>query len=109
MPLATAQSLGWNLSRTLMTVIVLIETNHGYFVIPADEFDGDDEQVVREYDPLSRCPPAPFAYSACSLPCSSRPEDCAEALVGSSTRQHNTIPHFLFAGGSSRWAKRWLG
>ena len=46
MPLATAQSLGWNLSRTLMTVIVLIETNQGYFVIP--------EQVVREYDPFSR-------------------------------------------------------
>ncbi|OZA69321.1 MAG: hypothetical protein B7X78_03300 [Sphingomonadales bacterium 39-62-4] len=54
MPLATAQSLGWNLSRTLMTVIVLIETNQGYFVIPADEFDGDPEQVVREYDPFSR-------------------------------------------------------
>ena len=54
MPLATAQSLGWNLSRALMTVIVLIETNQGYFVIPADEFDGDPEQVVREYDPFSR-------------------------------------------------------
>jgi hypothetical protein len=37
-----------------MTVIVLIETNQGYFVIPADEFDGDPEQVVREYDPFSR-------------------------------------------------------
>ena len=54
MPLATAQSLGWNLSRTLMTVIVLIETNQGYFVIPADEFDCDPAQVVREYDPFSR-------------------------------------------------------
>jgi hypothetical protein len=30
MPLATAQSLGWNLSRTLMTVIVIIKTSQGY-------------------------------------------------------------------------------
>ncbi|OQW45551.1 MAG: hypothetical protein A4S16_13000 [Proteobacteria bacterium SG_bin6] len=54
MPLATAQSLGLNLSRTLMTVIVLIKTGQGYFVIPADEFDGDPDQVVREYDPFAR-------------------------------------------------------
>jgi hypothetical protein len=66
MPLATAQSLGWNLFRTLMTVIVLIETNQGYFVIPADEFDGDPEQVVREYDPFSRSSQAHFAFSACA-------------------------------------------
>lgn len=54
MPLATAQSLGLNLSRTLMTVIVLIKTGQEYFVIPADEFDGDPDQVVREYDPFAR-------------------------------------------------------
>ena len=54
MPLATAQSLGWNLSRTLMTVIVLIETNQGYFVIPADAFAGVPAQMVSEYDTFSR-------------------------------------------------------
>ncbi len=54
MPLATAQSLGWNLSRTLMTMIVIIKTSQGYSVIPADEFDGDPEQVLREYDPFAR-------------------------------------------------------
>ena len=54
MPLATAQSLGWNLSRTLMTVIVLIKTGQGYFVIPADEFDVGPDQIVREYDPFAR-------------------------------------------------------
>ena len=54
MPLATAQSLGLNLSRTLMTVIVLIKPGLGYFDIPADEFDGDPDQVVREYDPFAR-------------------------------------------------------
>ena len=53
MPLATAQSLGWNLSRTLMTVIVIIKTSQGYSVIPADEFDGAPEQVLREYDPFA--------------------------------------------------------
>ena len=26
----------------------------GMYLIPADEFDGDPEQVVREYDPFSR-------------------------------------------------------
>lgn len=34
MPLKTAQSLGWNLARTLMTIIVLFKTNQGYSVMP---------------------------------------------------------------------------
>jgi hypothetical protein len=34
MPLSTAQSLGWNLARTMMTVIVLIETSAGFSVMP---------------------------------------------------------------------------
>lgn len=54
MPLSTAQSLGWNLARTLMTIIVLIKTSQGYSVMPADEFDGDPNSVVREYDPFAR-------------------------------------------------------
>jgi hypothetical protein len=36
-----------------MTVIVLIKTGQGYSVIPADEFDGNPEQVLREYDPFA--------------------------------------------------------
>lgn len=34
MPLSTAQSLGWNLARTMMMVIVLVETSAGYAVMP---------------------------------------------------------------------------
>ena len=34
MPLSTAQSLGWNLARTMMTIIVLVETSAGYSVMP---------------------------------------------------------------------------
>lgn len=53
MPLSTAQSLAWNLSKALMTVIILIETDQGYVALPSDEFDGDPDRVVREYDPFS--------------------------------------------------------
>ena len=54
MPLSTAQSLGWNLARTMMTVIVLIETSAGFSVMPLDEFDGDPACIVCEYDPFNR-------------------------------------------------------
>ena len=53
MSLDTAQSLAWNLARTLMTIIVLITTDKGYVAMPSDEFDGDPDQIVREYDPWS--------------------------------------------------------
>lgn len=53
MPLSTAQSLAWNLAKTLMTVIVLIRTDKGYAVMPWDEFDGNPAQVLHEYDPFS--------------------------------------------------------
>jgi hypothetical protein len=52
MSLITAQKLAWNLARTLMKVIVLVRTDDGYSVMPWDEFDGNDAQVVREYDPF---------------------------------------------------------
>ena len=54
MPLSTAQSLGWNLARTMMTIIVLIETGSGFSVMPLDEFDGDPACIVCEYDPFNR-------------------------------------------------------
>lgn len=54
MPLSTAQSLGWNLARTMMSVIVLVEVSGGYSVMPLDEFDGDPETIVCEYDPFGR-------------------------------------------------------
>ena len=54
MPLATAQKLAWNLSRTLMTVVAVIRTRHGYHALPASEFDGEADMIVREYDPFER-------------------------------------------------------
>ena len=51
MPLNTAQSLAWSLARMLMTLIVLVRTDKGYVVMPSQEYDGNPDQVVREYDP----------------------------------------------------------
>ena len=54
MPLSTAQSFAWSMARTMMTIIVLIETAKGYSVMPLDEFDGDPACIVCEYDPFAR-------------------------------------------------------
>lgn len=54
MPLSTAQSFAWSMARTMMTIIVLIETAQGYSVMPLDEFDGDPSCIVCEYDPFAR-------------------------------------------------------
>lgn len=48
------QSLAWSLARTMMTVIVLVETARGYSVMTRDEFDGDPASIVSEYDPFER-------------------------------------------------------
>jgi hypothetical protein len=54
MPLSTAQSFAWSMARTMMTIIVLIETGRGFSVMPLDEFDGDPACIVCEYDPFNR-------------------------------------------------------
>ena len=54
MPLSTAQSFAWSMARTMMTIIVLIETGSGFSVMPLDEFDGDPACIVCEYDPFNR-------------------------------------------------------
>jgi len=53
MPLATARQFGFNLSRTLMTIIVLIRTPQGYQVIQLSEYDGNPDLIVTEYDPFA--------------------------------------------------------
>lgn len=53
MPLATARQFGFNLSHTLMTVIVLIRTDKGYYAMPAADYDGNPEHIISEYDPFS--------------------------------------------------------
>ena len=50
MPLEIAQRHAWNLACTLKVVIVLIETSAGYAAMPSDDYDGDPDLVVREYD-----------------------------------------------------------
>ena len=52
MSLETAQRLAWNLACTLKVIIILIETPEGYQAMPSDDYDGDAEQVVRDYDPF---------------------------------------------------------
>jgi hypothetical protein len=54
MSLSTAQSLAWSLARTLMTIVVLIKTAHGYSVMTLQEYDGEAGNIVREYDPFAR-------------------------------------------------------
>tara|TARA_R110000868_G_scaffold259743_17_gene518046 strand:- start:1042 stop:1206 length:165 start_codon:yes stop_codon:yes gene_type:complete len=53
MSLSTAQSFALNLSHTLMTQTVVIETDHGYAAMPSGDYDGDPDRVMHEYDPFS--------------------------------------------------------
>jgi hypothetical protein len=50
MSLETAQRYAWNLACTLKVIIILIETDDGYAAMASDDYDGDVERVVREYD-----------------------------------------------------------
>jgi len=53
MPLEAAQDFAWSLACTLKVIIVLIETDAGYAAMPTDDYDGDPDRVVREYDALA--------------------------------------------------------
>jgi hypothetical protein len=46
-----AQQFAWSLASSLMACITLFRADGGYAVIPSDEFDGDPDTIVREYDP----------------------------------------------------------
>jgi hypothetical protein len=50
MSLEAAQRYARNLACTLKVIIILIETDEGYNAIPSEDYDGDIERVVREYD-----------------------------------------------------------
>jgi hypothetical protein len=50
MSLEAAQRYAWNLACTLKVIIILIETDDGFNAMPSNEYDGDVERVVREYD-----------------------------------------------------------
>jgi len=50
--LALAQQNAYQLSRSLMTPVILFQTeDHEYGVMTADEFDGDEDSIVHEYNP----------------------------------------------------------
>ncbi len=52
MPLSLAQRRAYDLAKTLMICVVLIQTDGGYGVMPASEFDGPAEAIVHDYDPF---------------------------------------------------------
>lgn len=52
--LSLAQTYAWNLATTLMVCVTLFKAGNGLFsVCPSDEFDGDPDQIVTEYDPYA--------------------------------------------------------
>ena len=51
MSLQLAQRSAFDLAKTLLVCVVLIQTDLGYSVMLASEFDGPAEAIVHEYDP----------------------------------------------------------
>ena len=51
--LKEAQRRAWNLATTLMVSVILFQVEGGFCILPSDEFDGDVESIVREYDPFA--------------------------------------------------------
>ena len=54
MSLKKAQAFAFSLASTLMVAIIIFRAGDGSLsVIPANEFDGDDAQVLLEIDPFA--------------------------------------------------------
>ena len=51
--LTLAQKAAWHLARTLMAPVVLFQVDDEFGVLPADELDDADVQILFEYDPYS--------------------------------------------------------
>lgn len=51
--LSLAQKHAWHLARTLMAPVVLFQSDDEYGVLPADELDDADVEILFEYDPYS--------------------------------------------------------
>ena len=54
MTLETAQRHAWSLACDLKVIVILVETDDGYAAMPSDDYDGEADRVVREYDALAR-------------------------------------------------------
>lgn len=53
MSLQLAQRRAFDLAKTLLVCVVLIQTDFGYSVMLASEFDGPADSIVHEYDPFA--------------------------------------------------------
>ena len=54
MSLKNAQAFAFSLASTLMVAIIIFRAGDGSLsVIPANEYDGDDVQVLLEIDPFA--------------------------------------------------------
>ncbi len=51
--LTLAQKAAWQLARTLMIPVVLFQVGDEFGVLPADEIDGADLDILFEYDPYA--------------------------------------------------------
>jgi hypothetical protein len=51
--LELAQKAAWHLARTLMAPVVLFQVDDEFGVLPADELEGADVEILFEYDPYS--------------------------------------------------------
>jgi len=51
--LTLAQKVAWHLARTLMAPVVLFQVHDEYGVLPADELDDAEVEILFEYDPYS--------------------------------------------------------
>lgn len=51
--LTLAQKAAWRLARTLMAPVLLFRVEHEFGVLPAEELDGADLEILFEYDPYS--------------------------------------------------------
>lgn len=55
--LSLAQQHAWNLARTLMTPVILFQSDDQYGVLPADEIDDGEVTALIEYDPYGGARP----------------------------------------------------
>ena len=51
--LTLAQKAAWSLARTLMVPVILFQVDNEFGVMPADELDDADVEILFEYDPYS--------------------------------------------------------
>ncbi|MBZ9759158.1 hypothetical protein LB524_28110 [Mesorhizobium sp. ESP6-5] len=51
--LILAQKAAWSLACTLMVPVILFQVDNEFGVMPADELDDADVEILVEYDPYS--------------------------------------------------------